>query len=276
MPRELIKNVLKELGLLTLATRVLGGVRRGFNGLGKKRQCYVCGKTFGHFTKYRSRKDISEFQLSLMTVGSDVENFGCMYCGSSDRERHLYMFFDKLRLWETLRESRVLHFAPEKNMRRKITSLGTTKYTAADLVPADEQTIRADITAIPFENESYDFVICNHVLEHVKEYKTALSEIWRVLSPHGTAVLQTPFSRLLTKNFEDDGIDSDALRLYFYGEGVHCRVFGQKQLFQDMVRAGFRLEIRQNGDYFTDSECRHYGVNREEDLILLRKDKSLR
>ena len=272
-----MRDLLKRLRLLALALVRIARrrARLVFNRLGKKRQCYVCGKRFNHFTKYgEGRKKIPEFRLKLMIVGSDVDNFGCMYCGSHDRERHLYMFFDKLRLWDAVRASRVLHFAPEKHLRSRITGLGPAKYTAADLFPRDEQTERIDVTDLPFDDESYDFVVCNHVLEHVKEYRTALSEIYRVLSPNGLAVLQTPVSRLLTRNFEDDGIDSDTLRLYFYGERAHCRVFSEKHLFEDMMHTGFRLDVAKNGYYFTDSECRYYGVNGEEDLILLRKGKA--
>src|SRR5690348_6053886 len=70
------------------------------NKSGSKRKCYICQHTFNHFTPYRGGwKNIPKFRILLQTVGSDVDNFYCIYCGSSDRERHLFMFFDKLKLW---------------------------------------------------------------------------------------------------------------------------------------------------------------------------------
>lgn len=43
----------------------------------------------------------------------------------------------------------------------------------------------ADAQALPFSNESFDTVIANHMLYHVPDLARALSEIRRVLKPHG-------------------------------------------------------------------------------------------
>lgn len=258
--------------LLRNAKKTYLGMETFFNSLGSKRKCYVCGKTFNHFYRYKKGiKGVPEFRLKLDGVGSDVENFSCIYCGANDRERHLYMFFDRLNLWDAIKKSRILHFAPEKNLRSKISELKPEKYTLADLYPKDDQVQAIDITEMPFNDFTYDFIICNHVIEHVREYKSALKEIWRVLSLNGIVVIQTPYSKLLKNNFEDENINNDELRSYFYGEKDHYRIFSESSLFSDFKDTGFELHLTKNSEYFNDHESYYYGINKREDLILLSK-----
>ena len=49
-----------------------------------------------------------------------------------------------------------------------------------------------DLTALTFANNSYDFIYCSHVLEHIPNDKKAISEIYRVLKPGGIAMLTVP------------------------------------------------------------------------------------
>jgi ubiquinone/menaquinone biosynthesis C-methylase UbiE len=130
-----------------------------------------------------------------------------------------------------------------------------------------------DATQIPHPNESVDFLICNHVLEHVPDDRRALSEFYRVLRRGGHAVLQTPFSPILCNAFEDGGITSDDLRNICYGQEDHVRLYGQ-DLFTRIEAAGFTLLLRQNGEFFSEQDSAYYGVNPREDLILVRKDGS--
>ena len=199
--------------------QMLKNIVRAANSLGSSRKCYICGNTFSYFTKYRGGiKNISEIGKKLKTVGSDVDNFGCLYCGCHDRERHLVMFFDKLMLWENMKNGKILHFAPERQLAKKIGEQIPLEYIKADLFPTNQDIKKIDATAIPFGDDTFDFLIGNHILEHIPDYRNVLSEFNRVLTPGGTAILQTPYSKLLRYNFEDDGIDSDALRLFFHGQ----------------------------------------------------------
>jgi SAM-dependent methyltransferase len=258
--------------LLKLLRRFYVKIDRTFNRPGNERKCYICGRTFNRFTKYHNgTRNMSEFRSRLDGVGSDIDNFGCMYCGSHDRERHLYMFFDKLKLWDTIKNSRVIHFAPEKNLTGKIKGLEPKEYVLADIRSCNNQIQEVDIINIPFGDSVFDFVICNHVLEHVKEYKTALKEIHRILSPGGIAILQTPYSKLLKTNFEDENISTDDLRCFFYGQKDHCRIFSEDNLFTDLKGSGFELRIIKHSDHFNEHESQYYGINKKEDLIMLRK-----
>ena len=269
-----LKKILKKT-YRSLVEKPIRELRVIKNKTGNKHKCNICGNTFNTFIKYHGgNKNIPEFRKRLHLVDSDRDNFGCPYCPAYDRERHLFLFFDKLNYWEKFTGSRVLHFAPEKNLSEKIRSLNPLQYIKADYVPREKDVKKIDATNINFPDNSFDIVICNHVLEHIPQYLDALSEINRVLKPNGIAILQTPYSKILKNNFEDENINTDEQRLYFYGEKDHFRIFGEENFLNDINVAGFDLEIIKNKDLFDEKISFYYGVNYHEDLIQVRKKNS--
>lgn len=238
------------------------------NQMGNSRKCYICNNTFNHFSKWRGgTKAVPLWLRKLEIVGGDFDNFGCPYCNSTDRERHLFMFFDKLNLWDKMGQSKILHFAPETNLRKKIEQHAPLNYVKADLSSPDITIQKIDATAISCKEASFDLVICNHVLEHIPDYRSALKEFFRVLKPGGMAILQTPYSKLLINNFEDEGINSNELRLIFHGQEDHVRVFGEKTFFQSLNDAGFIVNRIKHNEFLKEIDSRYYGVSEDEDLI---------
>lgn len=261
--RQSLKSALKK------SARSVGKLH---NGLGSKRECYVCHARFSYFTKFgRGSKGIPELLKRLDLVGSDIDNFGCMWCDSHDRERHLFMFFDKLGLWDTMKNARILHFAPELNLRKRIAQCAPAQYVLADLYSGEPGVARIDATSIPFDDNSFDLLIANHLLEHIPDYPAALREFHRVLKPGAVGILQTPYSRLLRGNFEDDNINTDELRLFFHGQRDHVRTFGEHGLKQGIESSGLLLQTIRHREHFDDDMTYRFGVNREEDLFLVRK-----
>jgi SAM-dependent methyltransferase len=242
------------------------------NKKNKIKECYICGEQFENFSKYRINKDtdmaVSYFQL----VGSDSENFGCYYCNCTDRDRHLFMFFDKLSFWDKFRNARILHFAPEPPLSQKIKQLLPAEYVKCDLFPREDWR-KIDITSMDFEDNYFDILICNHVLEHVTDLLLALKEISRVLNENGVAILQTPYSELLYNHFEDPNINTDELRLSFYGQEDHIRIVSKRQ-FKDELAQYFTVNIIENQSLFSDEECFKYGTNKKEDLIMVINNKN--
>ena len=239
---------------------------------GKKHKCNICRKTFRSFVKYHGgNRKIPEFRRRLNLVDSDRDNFGCPYCPSYDRERHLFLFFDKIGFWGKISHSAVLHFAPEFNLSKEIESLAPLKYIKCDFAPPNEDVIKVDATNIPYEDNSFDIIICNHVLEHIPHYLRALQEIYRVLKTDGIAILQTPYSKVLKKNFEDENINTDDQRLFFYGEKDHFRIFGEENFFSDIKSVGFHLNVIKHKELFDEQTSLYYGVSSEEDLIQVKK-----
>lgn len=242
------------------------------NRLIKIKKCNVCDASFGMFASYRGgRKNLNQFLLNLDIIGSDLDNFGCLYCGCHDRVRHLFLFFERLLFWEKFPNSSILHFAPEKHLQDKIEKLKPDKYVKADLFPTDAGIEKIDATAIPYEECSFDFIIANHILEHIPEFEKALSEFYRVLKPGGHAILQTPCSAMLQKNFEDPGINTEQLKRFFYGQEDHVRIFSYSWFLKSIERAGFKLDLKNHSEVFTRNEAKFFGVNPKEDLILVSK-----
>ncbi len=243
-------------------------IKRYHNSTATRHECYICHRKFRYFLPFRGGSKIrSPFIQQLDMVGSNFDHFKCMYCDAIDRERHFIMYLDVLDVWSRFTHARVLHFAPEKHIADKIRSLNPAEYIQADLFPQNEGVQKIDATDIPFSDNYFDILIANHILEHIPNYMQALKEFYRVLRPGGSAFLQTPYSRLLTRNFEDEGIQSEAQRFFFYGQENHVRVFGEKQFFESLSETGFHLQIQRHQDVLQRFDPIYYGVPQKEDLI---------
>jgi glycosyltransferase involved in cell wall biosynthesis len=231
-------------------------------------QCRICNKLVDKFLPYSvvMPKSMDKYDI----IGSDIKNFSCPHCYSHDRERHLVMYFDKLNIWDVIRNKKVLHIAPEMQLKQIIKQVGPEEYIQGDLYPMDESITKVDITNISFHDEYFDLIICNHVLEHIEDDEKAMAELYRILKKEGYAILQTPYSSVLEKSEEDKSIQSNEQRLEKYGQEDHVRIYGL-DLFTRLERAGFGLNIIKNDDLFSKDECKRYGVNYREDLIIVSK-----
>lgn len=60
------------------------------------------------------------------------------------------------------------------------------------VIGANYETKFGDVEKLDFDDSSFDFAYCFHVLEHVKAPERALEEIWRVLEPNKWLFIGTP------------------------------------------------------------------------------------
>ena len=234
-----------------------------------KKQCNYCHVEFDHFIAYHGGSANRPRNMALLeTVGSNIDEFACPSCGAHDRERHLKLYCDRLKLYERFKGGRILHFAPEKHFMNYIGMYKPELHLQADLFSSAPEVLPLNAEAIPYDDQTFDFVIANHILEHVSDVGRALSEINRVLKVGGSAILQTPFSKRLFRTFEDPGIDSEALRLEFYGQEDHVRLFGQ-DIFE---RFGtfLQCEVVSHAEVFGDADTTSFGINPNEPLFLFR------
>ena len=137
-------------------------------------------------------------------------------------------------------KKRVLHFAPEQAFLRKFKQMKNLEYTTTDL-NSPIADIKADICNLPFKDNSYDVIICNHVLEHIPDDTKAMQELYRVLSPGGMAILQVPYEADRATTFEDDSITDQAERTRIFGQYDHVRVYGI-DYFTKLESVGFKVE----------------------------------
>lgn len=166
----------------------------------------------------------------------------CPACGSIPRHRIIAWQLDQ-RL-EQIRGKRILHFAPERCLTYWFESRGMHP-TTADLHSPADLSINIQDTGLP--NASYDIVICNHVLEHVDDYKLALQELRRILSPDGLLVCSFPIDPRYATVYEDPTITTKEGRLAHFGQHDHLRVFGTDSA-QILTQAGFEVEVARGVD----------------------------
>ena len=120
----------------------------------------------------------------------------------------------------------MLHIAPEYCFIKRLRNLPKLHYITADLISpwAD---VKMDVQQIPYPDNSFDVVMCNHVLEHVQDDRQAMREIYRVLQPGGFPIMQVPIDDQLSETLENPDYNTPALREKYYGQSDHLRQYGR-------------------------------------------------
>ena len=96
-------------------------------------------------------------------------------------------------------------------------------------------------------DSSYEVVMCNHVLEHVRDYRMALGELYRVLRPGGLLVISFPVDLRLQTVDDNPSVVDTAGRIARFGQHDHLRVFGADSA-ELLAQASFRVEIARDAD----------------------------
>ena len=135
---------------------------------------------------------------------------------------------------------KMLHFAPEQCFLKRFKTLEKLDYTTTDLLSPIAD-VKADICNLPFKDNSYDIILCNHVLEHIPNDKKAMQELYRVLKPNGMAILQIPQDLNRQTTFEDDSITDKKERTKIFGQYDHVRVYGL-DYFDKLRQVGFKVK----------------------------------
>src|SRR5438105_402829 len=149
--------------------------------------CPCCDSHFRHFIPYGPRR-----------------NGMCPQCDSLDRHRLVWLYLHSCTniFWDRLK---VLHFAPEAIIQKKLRASPNLEYTSADL-DSPLAMVSLDITDIPYAESTFEVVLCSHVLEHIPDDRKAMSELYRILKPGGWALLQVPFDAERSGTFEDSKV----------------------------------------------------------------------
>lgn len=211
---------------------------------GKKFECPVCGGSYRKFLPY-----------GYVHVREDAMCPGCL---SLERHRIMWLFLEEKTNF--FRDSlKVLHVAPEQCFVNKFRKLPNLDYKTADLESPLADYL-CDVQEMPFEDSTYDVVICNHVLEHVPDDKKAMAEILRVLKPGGFSILQVPADLSRADTFEDNSITDPKERAKIFGQYDHVRVYGMD--YPDKLRAaGFKIADEKYMDELSQDKKDLHGMN---------------
>jgi SAM-dependent methyltransferase len=200
-------------------------------------------------------------------------NEWCPNCRSLGRHRLIYLYLEyRTLLLAGQQPARVLHVGPEFCLKPILAGIPHAKYVSIDLMVSivDWLEVRPDacmsITRTAFPSDVFDLVICSHVLEHVKDDRQAIAELFRITAPGGIAVVPVPVAWNEQATDEREGLTA-AQRAALYGEPEHVRRYGRDYL--DRLReAGFVADLIGAEDLHSRPR---YRINADDPLVIGRK-----
>lgn len=208
------------------------------------------------------------FQCPICNRGyRRLDHNACPGCGSIDRHRILWLL---LQHWERNGRihwgGRLLHVAPEGNLGERLAALYGEGYVSVDM-DVRKAMQACDITNMPqFANSTFDAIVCNHVLEHVANDRTAMAELYRVLKPGGWASLHVPLTMSETTD-EDPEVKDPQERLRRFGQEDHLRLYGYPDYLRRLAEAGFKVEVVWWRDFLDEPTARRHAAIEDEAII---------
>ena len=208
---------------------------------GDRRFCPVCETTSRRFATYGE------------TPRDDAE---CPRCGALERHRFMWLYLSqKTNLFDGKAKT-ILHIAPEACLAARFRQCLGLTYITADL-SNPRAMVKMDITNIEYPDQSFDAILCSHVLEHVSDDRKAMQELHRVLKSDGWAILLVPITAETT--YEDFSIVDPQERRKAFGQHDHVRRYGPDYL--DRLRdAGFRVEVTTVSHLFQKDAATRMGL----------------
>lgn len=222
---------------------------------GNKVECNVCDHTFRKFLPYGRAVNARENAL-------------CPNCLSLERHRLMWMFMKERTNFFT-DNIKVLHIAPELCFIRRFDELKNVDYITGD-IESPMAKVKLDVHAIPFEENTFDVVICNHVLEHVDNDIKAMSELHRVLKPGGWGLMQSPIDPKLTSTYEDPSITDPLEREKHFGQDDHQRMFGLDYA-ERLQRGGFDVEEVEMAQQMDPEKAERFRILKNETIYYCKK-----
>lgn len=229
------------------------------------KHCVVCKNSFNEFLPGGINEEI--FDKYHIIGGGYRENCLCPYCGAGDRARWFYYVLQNIMDISKV-SGRILHFAPEKGIREYIKQNMGIDYYTGDIVEGRAMHV-TDITDIQYKEETFDYVICNHVMEHIVDEEKAVNEIKRVLKTDGKWIFSFPICTDIN-TYEDSTIISPEARLKAYGQRDHVRLYGKdyKARFENY---GLELQIFSPEKELDTINIKKYGFIKDDVIIIATK-----
>jgi len=236
------------------------------NGIEDGFKCPFCG--FGGTLELMGADRFPVLQ-ELQVIGAGRRAARCPICRSTDKERLVFTYLKEKEQEEKLHDAKILHIAPERNLQKWLLSI-SYNYIAGDAFlqnqEFDGEVRYVDICDTPFEDNEFQYVICNHVICDIKDDIKAIKEVFRILAIDGIAILQVPITKI-TSTVEYANVHTKAERELAYGYGYHERIYNDKEYVKLIESAGFQVIVCNLYD-----EYRRFGLNKMEDLYICKKN----
>jgi len=187
---------------------------------------------------------------------------------SLERHRLLWLYLkNKTDFFKA--EYKVLHFAPEQAFYKRFKKMSNLDYVTTDL-NSPLADVKADICNLPFSDNEFDIILCNHVLEHIPDDTKAMKELYRVLKPEGFGVFQIPQDLSRLETFEDNTITDKKERAEIFGQYDHVRIYG-RDYFDKLLSVGFKVAEIDYTASLSEAEINKYRLAKGEIIPVVRK-----
>ena len=221
-------------------------------------ECPCCERSFSKFLSY----------------GADVvhrDNVLCPYDLTLERHRLMWLYLKDHSDFFTAEKLDVLHIAPEQCFHKRFKKQANLNYLTGDLVSPIAD-MHFDLHSIPLEDNRFDVVFCNHVMEHVDDAIQCMSELCRVMKPGGWGIMQVPQDTNRAVTYEDTSITSPEEREKHFWQKDHVRLFGMD--YPDWLKkAGFEVDVFDKESNYSEELINRYRLSKSEILYIVRKSK---
>jgi len=211
------------------------------------RTCPVCSTSFPNFLPLPTHYFEVANQLGARYSLDDYETlnigqYSCPACGASDRDRLYALYIKYFLIKLTTGQLKVLEIAPAQGLSKFIRAIPLVQYRSADLCSplADDKVDIMDMHI--YRDMSFDFIICSHVLEHVRDDGAAMREIFRVLAHRGKAIIMVPIVKNLDRIDEDADELDPKKRIIRFGQDDHIRQYSSREFTTRLEHQGFSVQ----------------------------------
>jgi SAM-dependent methyltransferase len=195
----------------------------------------------------------------------------CPNCLALERHRLMWLYLQERTDFFT-EKLKVLHIAPEHCFIDRFEVLPNLEYITGD-IESPLAKVKMDVHKIPFPDNTFDVVFCNHVLEHVEDDLKACAEFNRVLKPNGWGILQSPVYKL-EKTLEDNSITDPSERERLFGQRDHVRKFGLDYA-ERLRKSGLIIEENQFVKEIPEEKVKRFALAPDEVLFVCKKGTTL-
>jgi len=193
--------------------------------------------------------------------------------GAKSRHRLLWLYLkNETELFN--KQNDLLHVAPEYCLFQRLREMPNINYYPGDKFEKGYGVQRGvhqlDLTALNLVNDSFDYIICNHILEHIPDDLKAMTEMLRVLKKNGNVFIMVPINLSLTNTYEDFNIVSPEERTRHFGQWDHVRYYSM-DIIDRLKSCGLKVTAIKYSEKFTEAEIRRLGLC-EDYIFVARKD----
>jgi predicted SAM-dependent methyltransferase len=223
---------------------------------GNNVECPVCERSFRKFLSY----------------GSNVahrDNVLCPYDLTLERHRLMWLYLRDHSSFFTKENIKVMHIAPEQCFHKGFQAQKNLDYTTGDLVSPIAD-LHFDLHDIPLEDNQYEVIFCNHVMEHVANDLRCMQELYRIMKPGGWGIMQVPIDSNRDETYEDASITTPEEREKHFWQYDHVRLYGNNYP-KRLAEAGFNVETFDIKDHISAEQLERFRLQKNELLYVVIK-----